>query len=120
RFGADTLGVMAEATARRLPYLASGAFKKVYGESLGDLWRDYQTSLTASLAGSAVSDAGITRLTHQGFSISGPRFDSHTCTGCPPSIVYSAVNPRGFPALYRVGAGGGEPEQLATRYLGSS
>ena len=44
RFGADTLGAMAEATARRLPYLASGAFKTVYGESLGDLWRDYESS----------------------------------------------------------------------------
>jgi WD40-like Beta Propeller Repeat len=120
RFGADTLAAMAEATARRLPYLASGAFRKVYGESLGDLWRDYESSVTAAVATPNVSDAGITRLTHQGFSISGPRFDPDACTGCPLSIVYSAVNPRGFPALYRVGADGADPEQLATRYLGSS
>jgi len=41
RFGAETLSALAEATARRVPYLASPAFTRVYGESLGDLWRDY-------------------------------------------------------------------------------
>ena len=65
-------------------------------------------------------EQSITRLTRQGFSVSGPRFDRYSCAGCPADIVYSAVNPDGFPALYRVGLDGGEPRQLTTRYLGST
>ena len=45
--------------------------------------------LTAAFTGPG-ADAGLTRLTRQGFSISGPRFDRDACAGCPPSIVYSA------------------------------
>ena len=120
RFGAETLGTLAEATARRVPYVASPAFRRVYGESLGDLWRDYQESLTAGMAATPPPDPNITRLTHQGFSVSGPRFDAFSCEGCPPDIIYSAVSPQGFPALYRVGLDGDEPRRLATRYLGST
>ena len=120
RFGAETLAALAEATARRLPYVASPAFARVYGKSLGDLWRDYQAGLTASAAVAPHADPAITRLTRQGFAVSGPRFDRFSCAGCAADIVYSAVNPRGFPALYRVGLDGGEPRQVATRYLGST
>ena len=120
RFGGETLGTLAEATARRVPYVASPAFTRVYGESLGDLWRDYQASLTATAGVSPPPDPKITRLTHQGFSVSGPRFDRFLCEGCPADIVYSAISPQGFPALYRVGLEGGEPRRVATRYLGST
>ena len=34
--------------------------------------------------------------------------------------MYSAANPDGFPALYRVGLAGGAPRRLTTRYLGST
>src|SRR5205814_5532878 len=44
RFGPETLAALAEATARRLPYLAAPAFTRVYGMSLGDLWSDYRAS----------------------------------------------------------------------------
>ena len=120
RFGAATLATLAEATARRLPYIASPAFKRVYGHSLGDLWRDYQESLNADGATAPTADRSPTRLTRQGFSVSGPRFDRFPCAGCPAEIIYSATNPRGFPALYRVGLAGGEPQRIATRYLGST
>ena len=120
RFGADTLATLAEATARRVPYVASPAFARVYGESLGDLWRDFQASLTASSGAAPPSDPTVTRLTRHGFSVSGPRFDRFSCAGCPADIVYSAVNPRGFPALYRVGLDGGEPRRVTTRYLGTT
>ena len=120
RFGADTLATLAEATARRVPYVASPAFTRVYGESLGDLWRDFQASLTGRAGVSPPPDQTVTRLTRQGFSVSGPRFDRFSCAGCPADIVYSAVNPRGFPALYRVGLDGGEPRRVASRYLGST
>ena len=120
RFGVATLGALADATARRLPYVASPAFKRVYGESLGDLWREYEDSVTAAVGRSAPTDPAIVRLTHQGFSVAGPRFDRFPCPGCPTEIVYSADNPRGFPALYRVPLAGGDPRQVTTRYLGST
>jgi len=75
RFGASSLATLAEATARRVPYVASPAFKRVFSESLGDLWREYQASLVAEFAAAAPVDPAITRLTRQGFSVSGPRFD---------------------------------------------
>jgi len=118
RFGAETFATLAAATARRVPYVASPAFKKVYGQSLGSLWKDYEASLTESMTVS--SDPPLTQLTRQGFSIIGPRFDRYSCAGCPADIVYTAANPNGFPALYRVGLDGGAPRQLATRYLGST
>jgi hypothetical protein len=120
RFGADRLASLATATAGRLPYLAPAAFRRVYGESLGDLWTAYEAALTAAAASATPVDTTITRLTNQGFSISGPRFDRFTCAGCAPGIVYTAVNPRGFPALYRIAAAGAAPRRLATRYLGST
>ena len=119
RFGAQTLGALAAATARYLPYTASRAFERVYGESLGHLWRDYEATLVGNIAAVPV-DPGLTRLTHQGFSISGPRFDRFVCASCSPEILYSARNANGFPALYRVGLDGAKPRRVTTRYLGST
>src|SRR5436190_5623426 len=42
RFGQGSLGRVARSTSRRLPFLGSPAYKAVFGESLGSLWRDYQ------------------------------------------------------------------------------
>lgn len=120
RFGADTLAALAKATSRRVPYFASRAFTRVYGESLGTLWRAYQASLIASAAASPAPDRHITRLTRQGFSVSGPRFDRFGCAGCPAEIVYSAIDAHHFPGLYRVGLDGRTPRRIATRYLGST
>ncbi|MGH9141991.1 MAG: hypothetical protein ACRD2I_12745 [Vicinamibacterales bacterium] len=120
RFGRSTLAALADATAHRVPYLAAPAFTRVYGESLGNLWRDYHASLMTTAAPQPV-DSTITRLTHEGFTVSGPRFDRHSCGRCAPAVVYSAVNPDGFPALYRVDLdAAGAPRRLATRYLGST
>src|SRR4029077_8562470 len=61
RFGAESLAALADATARRLPYIGSGAFRKVYGQSLGSLWREYETSLAPGT--SLLSpDTNLTRL----------------------------------------------------------
>src|SRR3954469_10182775 len=77
RFGAQTLAALAQATAGRLPYVASPAFRHVFGESLGDLWRDYQASLTAAAASAPAVDEDATQLTNQGFFVTGPRFDRY-------------------------------------------
>ena len=119
RFGAERLASLAAATARRFPYTSTRAFRYVYGESLGDLWRDYEASREAAAAAPA-ADQGLVRVTRDGFSVSGPRFDRFVCSGCPPAIFYAAANPRGFPSLARVALDGSSPRRVATRYLGST
>jgi hypothetical protein len=121
RFGAEKLAALAEATARRVPYTASRAFQRVYGQSLGSLWRQYEGSLGGGVAATPPeTNVNVTRVTRQGFSVSGPRFDRFTCQGCPPAVIYSGSNPDGFPALYRVALDGSTPHRVTTRYLGST
>ncbi|MBI3491057.1 MAG: PD40 domain-containing protein [Acidobacteria bacterium] len=119
RFGAETLATLADATARRVPYTGSRVFKRVYGESLGDLWRDYRAGLM-SVASAAPIDAGLTRLTHHRFAILGPRFDRFVCGSCPPEIVYSVRDVHSLPTLHRIRLDGTEPHRLTTRILGST
>jgi hypothetical protein len=123
RFGPETLAALAESTARRLPYTAARAFRRVYGESLGALWREYEARVTERVAAAAPPSAdtsSLTRLTHQGFSVRAPRFDRFPCAGCPIEVFYSASNPDGFPAMYRVGLDGAPPREVTTRFLGST
>jgi Tol biopolymer transport system component len=119
RFGSAKLAELAEATARRLPYLSSRAFARVYGEPLGVLWREYEASLGRLPVGARAEDSAR-RLTHHGFSVRAPRFDRYRCEGCPAEIVYSVSNEDGFPAMYRVGLDGGPPRRVIRRYLGST
>ncbi|MBI4485745.1 MAG: PD40 domain-containing protein [Acidobacteria bacterium] len=112
-YGAEKLGALASATARRIPYTASRAFRRVYGKSLGALWREYQTRLVESTRGPS-STGGAVRLTMHGFVVTGPRF-----TGSR-DVVYSVRSPHGFPALNVVALDGSAPRRLATRYLGST
>jgi WD40-like Beta Propeller Repeat len=130
RFGADRLSELAGATAGRVPYTASRVFRRVFGEPLGVLWKDYQQSLL-DRAPPVTADTDIVRLTYHGFTVGGPRFDRFACETCPASnsesgnrnselvrarrspipnskfgtptsIVYSVRNPHGFPALNRL------------------
>src|SRR5262249_56960424 len=57
RFGDEQFGVLAARTSRSLPFLGSRAFKKVYGESLGDLWKDYQRANLEEGAGGSVTES---------------------------------------------------------------
>ena len=125
RFGSASLAELASDTARRLPYTGSRAFKHVYGESLGDLWGDYQKSVSDTIVGcQTVSDtiggcqtpSDTVRLTRQGFVITGPRFDHDA----PRDVVYSSQNADEFPALYRINLDDRQPKRLTRRYLGST
>jgi hypothetical protein len=118
RYGADTLAALADATAGRVPYTSSRAFAHVYGKSLGDLWRDYQ-SQPASETPPPIDDHAV-RITHHGFTVSGPRFAPPACPTCSGEIVYSAETPEGFPSLNAISADGSRDHQLTTRYLGST
>ncbi len=119
RFGADTLAKLAEATARRVPFTASRVFKRIYGQSLGELWRDYQASLAASVEPPA-EETNYRRLTRHGYFVSGPRFDRPACPTCPLDVVYASRAPDGFPSLNRVTLDGSPQKAITRRYLGST
>src|SRR5580765_2897477 len=99
RFGDERFGLLAARTSRSLPFFGSRAFKKVYGESLGDLWNDYQRG--SSIERTASPPNGSNRsnlsnpsnlsnlsiplqLTHTGFTVLGPRFAPAACPSCSP------------------------------------
>jgi hypothetical protein len=117
RFGADRFAVLADRDARMVPFTASRAFRRVYGRSLGDLWRDYEAGLRTPTAPGTEDTAR--RLTHHGFTVRGPRFAPTTCATCPAEVLYSVETPHEFPALYRLALDGSAPVRLTTRYLGS-
>src|SRR5438445_764785 len=119
RYGADKFAALADATARRVPYTASRVFRRIYGRSLGDLWREYESSLGAANRPPPVDD-DVRRLTHHGFVVAGPRFTWPGCVGCRADVLYSIRTPDGFPALNRMAADGSKVRRVATRYFGST
>ncbi len=119
QFGPEKLAALAEATARRVPYTGSRVFPRIYGKSLGELWRDYQASIRNRVA-PATSDSGLERLTYHRYTVVGPRFDRFACAGCPPELVYSVLTPHSLPELNRIRLDGTGPRRLTTRILGST
>jgi hypothetical protein len=107
RFGEARFGDLATATARRLPFFGSRAFKNVYGQPLGALWTDYTNHLldTFPPVENHEADAPV-RLTHDGHTVLGPRFAGPACGACAPEIVYTVRNPNGFPALRAISRDG--------------
>jgi surface antigen Omp85-like protein/WD40 repeat protein len=120
RFGADSFAALAAGTARRFPYTSTRAFLYVYGESLGDLWRDYEAATTSPAASLNAAGNGVRQLTHDGFSAVAPRFDRFTCAGCAADILYAAANPEGFPSLNRIAVSGAAQQRVATRFFGTT
>jgi hypothetical protein len=125
RFGESRFAELANKTSRRLPFFGSRAFKGVYGEPLGDLWREYEKSVeNERSAHSNLSNSSNllnpTRITHHGHTVLGPRFASDGCVGCSPEVVYTVRNPNAFPSLRTTTVDGSRRRQLTTRYLGST
>jgi hypothetical protein len=116
KYGAGRLAALAERTSGRLPYLTSGAFKDIYGKSLGELWREFEAAALLSSASAVrpgpVEERISRRLTALGFEVTTPRVDRDG------TIWFSASNPHGFPTLYRLVAGE-RPERVAERYGGT-
>jgi len=119
KYGAGSIHTLAAETGRRLPYLGSRAYKKVFGRSLGQLWEDFEA---AALAGQpAGGDTRAVRLTHHGFQVSTPRFARDG------RLFYSLATPHAFPALMELPridpaapGGAAQPRLVATRYLGGA
>ena len=95
------------------PTLTSGAFRDVYGKSLGALWREFSAWSKSLSAADPVDSA--TRLTRLGFSVRTPR------VGPDGSVWFRAPAPHGFPGLYRLAAGqrGARADRVALRRIGS-
>ncbi|MFN7914322.1 MAG: BamA/TamA family outer membrane protein [Vicinamibacterales bacterium] len=121
RYGADSFGRLAADTARSLPYLGSRAFKGVYGQSLGQLWRQYEEQVTRAAASNVNErDASVVQMTFEGHMVSGPRFAPSSCPACTPdTVLYVSRTPHELPSLRRI-PGRGASERLASGYLGST
>ena len=111
-FGGDSFGKLAEATSGRVPYMPGGAYKRVFGATAEDLWREFARDRERAATRAPAETAATTRLTHEGYVASGPRWLPDG------SIIYTARTPHAFPALMRVPADGGPPRRLVERYLG--
>jgi hypothetical protein len=128
RFGDDALGRLAVATSRSLPYFWPRAYTRVFGVPLSTLWRDYATSLATSArtagaraeADAARADEAV-RLTHSGFTTTGPRIAAAACATCPAQIVYATQTPHEFPALMAVPIdGSARPTRMTDRFGGET
>ena len=109
RFGAASLQRLAEDTSGRVPYFGSRAFKRVFGRSLGDLWKDFSADAARRVRDE--SDAR-TQLTRHGFSVTAPAFSASG------RLFYSVADPHGFPSLMELGRAGSTPRRVADRFLG--
>jgi hypothetical protein len=120
QYGPDKVPELADATARRLPYFGSTAFRTVYGKSLGTLWREYERRVTAS---TPAAERGVaTRLTRHQYIVTGPRV-APACPGCGLEVFYSVRNADEFPSLYKIRMDSSEasvPRRVTSRYLGST
>jgi hypothetical protein len=121
RFGDASFGRLTSATARRLPFLGLGAYRRVFGQPLPALWRDYSDELAKTVASDSFAHTPATRLTHgRSVAVTGPRVSPGTCTTCPLEVVYTVRTQDGFPSLRRVGIDGGSDRELTPRYLGDA
>jgi Tol biopolymer transport system component len=111
-YGTESLTRLADDTARRLPYFGSRAFRRVYGVSLGDLWKQFEAQVAAQV-GTTEELPARTRLTHHGFTLTSPVFSRDG------RLFYSVANPHGFPALMELAVDTSEARQVARRYRGN-
>jgi hypothetical protein len=119
RFSPKALGDLTQDTARRIPFLGGPAHRKVTGKPVGVLWRE----VFAAPADSApASGGGFTRLTHDGFAVSGPRIVRQTASpeAGPGRVFYSSQGPHRFPDIRMVGLAGGPSEHVASRFDGQT
>ena len=109
RYHPNPIRALAAETGRRIPYLGSRAYKKVFGRSLGELWRDFESSVGEP----SVPASRAVRLTNQGFRVATPRVraDGH--------VFYTSITPHGFPALMEL-APEAQPRFVARRYPGGT
>jgi Tol biopolymer transport system component len=109
KYGAERLVALSERTAGRLPFLTAGAFRAVYGRSLGDLWRDFRNHVERDAA--IDRSEGGRRLTRLGYLVDAPREDRQG------RLYASATDAHDFPAIVEVTGDGAS--RMAERYGGT-
>jgi Tol biopolymer transport system component len=95
RFGEESLAGLNDVTAGRFPYFSAPAFRQVFKQTLGDLWRDFQRGLAAGqppVAGPPSS--APRRLTDHAYWVTSPRLDASG-----RRVFYSLRDPHGFPSI---------------------
>ena len=112
-YGPDRLRELSDRTAGQPPFFTSGAFRRVYGASLGQLWKDFQAAATAEATAGAGADVTPVPVTRLGFLVDGPR-------EAPDGAIYfTATDAHRFPGIYRVRPGAAGPERVVSRYGGA-
>jgi dipeptidyl aminopeptidase/acylaminoacyl peptidase len=109
RGSSGSIRELAAETGRRLPYFGSRAYKKVFGRSLGELWREFENSVGVQSA----PPSRAVRLTTQGFRVATPRLRADG------RLFYSSLTPHGFPALMEL-APEAQPRFVSRRYPGGT
>jgi len=109
RFGAASIARLADEQSGRVPYFGTRAFRKVFGRSLGDLWKDFEVDTTRRVRD---EPSARTQLTHHGFTVTAPAFSRSA------RLFYTVVNPHGFPALMEFRREGQRPRRVADKFLG--
>ena len=119
RYSPQALGDLSRETARRLPFLGGGAYQKVLGTPAGELWKGI---FAAPPGPAAATVAGMRRLTHDGFAVSGPRLVRRRAASAdePDVVFYSSQGPHRFPDIRRVDLGGGPSSRVVTRFDGQT
>jgi hypothetical protein len=118
RFGPDSLGQLARATASRLPFFGEGAFTSVVGVSSRTLWNQFQAQ-RASTSPDTPPPTEVRRLTQDGFMTSGPRYSPGRGPG-GPRVLYSSVTPDRFPSIKEIAADRSAARTVTTRCQGES
>jgi hypothetical protein len=116
RYSPLALGDLSRETARRLPFLGGGAYRKVLGKSAGELWKGI---FAARPAPAAASISDVTRLTHDGFAVSGPRIVRRRAD-LPETVFYSSQGPHRFPDVRMVDLTGGSLVRVTSRFEGQT
>jgi hypothetical protein len=111
RYGADRFARLADATAARLPFTGSRAFKSIYGKSLGTLWREFEADVERKANAAALAEPR-NRITTHGFTTASPVY---TRDG---RLLYAASTPHDFPSINEVRPDG-TVHRLVNRYHGS-
>jgi hypothetical protein len=119
--GQDAPGTLARETARRLPTLGAGAFKKVFGSNASATWKAFRTNVLASGSPVEPEPTASVRLTHSGFVSSSPRFSRDTGASSNTNrVFYSSNTAHRFPSLRSVHTDGTGDTRIRDRYLGNT
>jgi hypothetical protein len=119
RYSSRALGDLSRETARRLPFLGGGAYRKVIGTSAGELWKEVFAVPPVTPDASA---SGMRRLTKDGYAVSGPRIVRRrsAAAGDGGTVYFSSQGPHRFPDIRMVALSGGTPLHVVSRFEGQT